>query len=109
MFKTKINKSKRAFSLYLNNEKLTSPKDQQQQQHPRKPTLVLSLLGLIKQALSRKTVKITTVVSRDYACMMSLNKDKTGRRLSWMLLLVMRRSLLFIIDLTFKLCLLWQK
>ena len=50
MFKTKINKSKRAFSLYLNNKKLTLPKDQQQQQHPRKPTPVLSLLGLIKQA-----------------------------------------------------------
>ena len=32
--------------------------------------------------------KISTAVSRDYACLMSLNKDETGCRLSRMLLLL---------------------
>ena len=42
---------------------------------------------------------ISTAVSRGYACLMSTNKDETGRTLSRMLLLlVVWWSLLFIVD-----------
>ena len=83
MFKTKINKSKRAFSLYLNNEKLTSPKDQQQQ-HPRKPTTGFVLIRTHQAGIvaRNRCCDRNQAVSNDYACLMSSNKDETGRRLS---------------------------
>ena len=49
-------------------------------------TLYLSPLG-----------KITTVVSRDYTCLMSPNKDETGRRFFRMLLLLVVQCSLFLI------------